>query len=119
MLSIKEPEFRWGVASWATDVTGRLYTEDFFTFRKDAEAYIEKTKAFFASEGKTTADDDMFPVLLKVVTSICTDEETIDYANEQSAWLEEHGQAAKRRRAEQTHNIELTGRAASGREGPR
>ena len=112
MLSIKEPEFRWGVASWATDVTGRLYTEDFFTFRKDAEAYIEKTKAFFASEGKTTADDDMFPVLLKVVTSICADEETVAYANEQAEWLEEHGQAAKRRRAEQTHNAEVSGGAS-------
>lgn len=105
MLSIKEPEFRWGIASWATDLTGRLYTEDSFTFKKEAETYIENTKAFLSSEGKPTSDDDMFPVLLKISASICSVDEMNAYAQEQTDWLEKHGQAAKRRRETEQSNI--------------
>ena len=103
MLNLEAPELRWGVAGWGTKITGRLYTEEIFTFRKDAQEYIDKTNAFFSSEGRPTSDDDMFPVLLSISTSICSDEETRAYDTEQVEWLERHGQAAKRRR-EQADN---------------
>ena len=101
MLSIQEPELRWGIAGWQTKLTGRLFTEEFFTFRKEADAFIEKTKALFADEGTPMNADDMFPVLLKVSTAICSDDEMSAYDAEQAAWLEQHGQAAKRRREQQ------------------
>lgn len=46
----------------------------------------------------------MMHAQLSLMGQLSTDKKTIDYANKQAAWLEEHGQAAKRRRAEQTHN---------------
>jgi len=101
MLSLQEPEFRWGVACWQTKITGRLFTEEFFTFKKGAEEYISKTKEHFAAENNPMAADDMFPVLLKVSTAICSDEDTSAYDAEQTVWLEQHGQVAKRRRAQQ------------------
>lgn len=105
MLSIKEPYLRWGISGWQTAITGRLFTEELFTFKAGADTYIDKAKAFFASEGRPMADDEMFPVLIKFSASICSDEETNSYANKQAEWLEEHGQAAKRRRAANMHNV--------------
>ena len=105
MLSVQEPEFRWGVAGWQTQITGRLFTDEVFTFRKGAEDFIGKAKALFASENRPIADDEMFPVLLKVSTSICSEEETMSYDREQKDWLEKHGQAAKRRRKAEQANI--------------
>ena len=109
MLSIQEPEFQWGIAGWQTKLTGRLFTEEMFTFKKEAEAYIEKMKDCSADEGAPMKDGDMYPVLLKVSISICSEEETNAYDAEQSAWLEQHGQAAKRRREAEQANIQAKG----------
>lgn len=101
MFSVKEPELRWGIASWGTAITGYLFTPDLFVFKKHAEERIAEFMAVYEEQGKPEKEGYMFPVLLKISSSICSDDETKIYHDQQSAWLEKKGQAAIRKHATQ------------------
>lgn len=105
MLELNTPQKQWAIAHSATDLTGRLWDDRFFTFRSHAEYEIEKIRQHFQEDGRPLQEDELCPVLIVVTATICPPDEAAAYDAEQTAWLEEHGQAAQRRRREQAHAV--------------
>lgn len=105
MLELNAPQKLWAIAHDATDLTGRLWNDRFFTFRSHAEHEINKIRQHFEEEGRPLPDGQLYPVLLVVTATYCQADDAEAYDAEQTAWLEEHGQAAQRRRREQAHAV--------------
>jgi hypothetical protein len=102
MLELNSPQKQWAIAHDATDLTGMLWNDQLFTFRSHAEQEIARIRKLCDEEGEPMRDGQLYPVLVKVTVALCTKEETAAYDAEQTAWLHEHGQAAKRRQPAQT-----------------
>lgn len=105
MLELNAAQKLWAIAHDATDLTGRLWNDRFFTFRSHAEYEIEQARKHFAEEGRPMPDGQLYPVLLVVTATYCPEDEAAAYDAAQTAWLEKHGQAAQRLRREQAHAV--------------
>lgn len=102
MLELNNPDKQWAIAHDATNLTGRLWSEQLFTFRSHAEQEIERVQKLCAEDGTPMRDGQLKPVLVNVTVTLCSEAETAAYDAEQTAWLNEHSQAAKRRRQAQS-----------------
>jgi hypothetical protein len=97
MLKLNDPQQYWGIAHWGTEVTGALFTDELFVFKKDAQAYIERLNAARAESNETPLDEGYArPVLLNVTATICSDEATELYDQQQVHWLARKSQSSLR-----------------------
>ena len=79
MLMIEKPNRAWGIAYRESTITGSLFTSEVFTFRYQANQYIERA-------GKTVAAHGLYPVLVDIVVTIASAEDAEAYHTEQEVW---------------------------------
>ena len=95
-MQINEPQKYWGVAHWGTGQTGMLFTDELFTFKKGAEAFIQRLHDARSEANSTPLDVDYArPVLLNVTVTICTDQEAVEHHEQQIHWLENDSPSAR------------------------
>lgn len=97
MLKLNEPQQYWGIAHWGTEITGALFTDELFVFKKDAEAYIERLNAARAESNEAPLKENYAkPVLLNVTVAVCSDEVAELYDSQQVHWLARKSQSVLR-----------------------
>lgn len=80
-MNLNEPTLVWGVATTSTAITNSLFTDETFTFKKGAEAFIENA-------GESIEVRDLLPVLLRVRYELCDDVQADALDVKQVAWLQ-------------------------------
>ena len=87
MLMIDNKNRAWGIAHESTSITGALFCDKLFTFKHQAEAYIDEANDCLDRQGGI----GLRPVLVETVATLCSDAAAASYHADQSEWL-----AAKR-----------------------
>jgi hypothetical protein len=86
MMELAKVQKYWGIQSSSTVITGRLFTDDLFTFKHQALEYVRKVHE---SSDLERPEDYVTPVLLNVMVHVASREDTEAYEKDQRKWLDE------------------------------